>query len=130
MTRHFSPIIALILLLTPAIAHAGPGSLDGMKFEGTVTREGRTKGDKDTLVFENGQFVSTACVRYGFDKTAYSAKRKGKETSWSVDVFSTKHQGEKMSWTGTVAGGSLDGKMYWMKNDGTVTKYIVQGAKK
>lgn len=107
---------------------AGAGDLDGMKFGGTITEKGKSNGDKDTLLFENGTFISTACVRYGFSKAPYSSKKAKRGINWSAEVPGTKHPGEKIAWNGTVTGDALTGTMVW-KNAKKETEYSVQASR-
>ena len=106
------------------------GALDGMTFTGTVTEEGKKKGDKDSLVFADGQFVSEACVPYGFGKAAYSAKKEKTGTAWHSEVPSSKHNGEKLVWDGVVTGKSVTGTMVWVKSNGKKINYTVKAEKK
>lgn len=132
-TPRFFPL-ALVLLALVALPTgtliAGTQPLDGATFEGTVTEKGKTKGDKDTLIFEHGTFVSTACVPYGFNKAAYSAKKAKNAVDWSAEVPSEKHEGEKIAWSGSVTGQSLTAKMTWHKKNGKSVEYEVQASRK
>jgi hypothetical protein len=41
-------------------------ALDGRRFTGVVLERGKTAGDADRLIFDNGRFRSTACDRYDY----------------------------------------------------------------
>lgn len=74
--------------------------LDDKTFEGKIGAKGETSGDADKLVFKRGKFVSTACVKYGFDKVSYSATEKDGSIEFTSEA--TNKKGETMSWKGTV----------------------------
>ena len=64
-----------------------PGLLDGMKFEGSLTEDGSKAAPfEETLIFENGEFLSKACIPYGFGKAPYKATREGDRIKWSAVV--------------------------------------------
>lgn len=124
-------LVLLVLLFGSLSSWAGASSaLDGMKFAGTVTEEGKQKGDEDILFFDGGAFVSEACVPYGFGKAPYSATGEKDGVAWHCEVPSTKHQGEKLIWDGIVKGDKLTGTMLWVKADGKTITYSIQATKK
>ena len=49
--------------------------LDGRNFTGIVLECGKTEGDADTIIFENGRFRSTACDKYDYGDGAYTATK-------------------------------------------------------
>ena len=113
------------LALSPAPAEE-PGLLDGMTFEGDLVEFGSEAAPlEDTLTFENGEFLSKACVRYGFGKAPYKATREGDKVKWSAVVASSEPEGGKAEWSGTVVGDKLTGTMIWSKADETI-QYAVQ----
>jgi len=54
-----------------------PGPLGREDLRGRNRREGEERGDKDTLIFKDGNFHSTGCDQYGFGDGAYTTTVKG-----------------------------------------------------
>ncbi len=103
-----------------------PGLLDGMKFEGSLTEFGSEAAPlEETLTFENGEFLSKACVPYGFGKAPYKATKEGDKVKWSVVVTNVESEGDKAEWSGTVVGDKLTGTMIWSKANETI-EYAVE----
>lgn len=124
------PVVTFLTLLVGFAlfpAQAGePGLLDGMTFEGDLVEYGSESApSEDTLTFENGKFLSKACVRYGFGEAPYKATREGDKIKWSVVVVSSEPEGGKAEWSGTVVGNKLTGTMFWSRADETI-QYAVQ----
>ena len=115
-------LVILFFGLAVFPAHAEePGLLDGMKFEGSLTEDGSEAAPfEDTLSFENGMFLSAACVPYGFGKAPYKATKEGDTIKWSAVVPSSETKGDKAEWSGTVVGDKLTGRMTWMKGNETI----------
>ena len=107
--------------LCPAQAEKA-GLLDGMKFEGSLTEDGSAAAPlEETLIFENGEFLSKACIPYGFAKAPYKATREGDRIKWSAVVpNSDSEAGGKAGWSGSVVGDKLTGKMTWSKANETI----------
>jgi hypothetical protein len=120
-------LVVLICGIALSSAYAGDTSpLDGMKFEGSLTEEGSAKAPiEETLTFENGEFTSEACIRYGFGTAPYKVTREGDKITWSAVVSSSESNGGKAEWSGTVVGGKLTGRMIWTKPDETID-YVVE----
>ena len=74
--------------------------LDGRRFDGVVLERGKTSGDADTLIFEGGRFRSTACDRYGYGDSAYTATQQGGSVSFAAETESAKYG--KLRWKGVV----------------------------
>jgi hypothetical protein len=108
-----------------ALALAQAGVLDGKSFAGTFTEKGKTKGDKDTFVFKDGKFRSTACDAYGFTETAYSATTKDGATSFEATTESPKEG--TMKWKGTVRRDRIEGSAVWMKKGQADMNYTFHG---
>lgn len=108
-----------------AAALAQAGALDGKSFAGTFTEKGKTKGDKDTLVFKDGKFRSTACDSYGFTEAAYTAAAKDGATSFEATTESPKEG--TMKWMGTVRGDRIEGAAVWMKKGQADISYTFHG---
>jgi hypothetical protein len=117
------PILAILFFgfeLCPAQAEE-PGLLDGMKFEGSLTEDGSKAAPfEETLIFENGEFLSKACIPYGFGKAPYKATRGGDRIKWSAVVPNSDSEGDKAEWSGSVVGDKLTGKMTWSKANETI----------
>ena len=95
--------------------------LDGMKFEGSLTEDGSKAAPfEETLIFENGEFLSKACIPYGFGKAPYKATREGDRIKWSAVVPNSDSEGDKAGWSGSVVGDKLTGKMIWSKANETI----------
>ena len=109
-----------LLGLSPARADEA-ALLDGMKFEGALKEEGpETAPFEETLTFENGEFLSLACVPYGFGKAPYKATREGDKIKWSAVVPNMESEGDKAEWSGTVVGDKISGKMIWTRAGETI----------
>ena len=120
----FLSVLAILFFgfeLCPAQAEE-PGLLDGMKFEGSLTEDGSQAAPfEETLIFENGEFLSKACIPYGFGKAPYKATREGDRIKWSAVVpNSDSDGGGKAGWSGSVVGDKLTGKMIWSKANKTI----------
>ncbi len=100
------------------------GPLDGTRFVGRLTAEGKKKGDKDTLIFKDGTFDSVACRHYGFKPSPYTAEAAGgKRTFHSV---AKNVRGETMDWTGAVDGDQMTATALYTDKRGKTTKYAFQ----
>lgn len=101
--------------------------LDGKRFDGIVLECGKTAGDADTLLFDNGRFRSTACDRYGYGDGAYT-------TTTSADgvVFQTETESPqygKLRFHGVVRGPRLDATLTMLRDGRPVgEKWILAGA--
>ena len=122
---------AITFLSVPAILFFGfelcpaqtekPGLLDGMKFEGSLTEDGSAAApSEEALIFENGEFLSKACIPYGFAKAPYKATKEGDRIKWSAVVSNPDSKGDKAVWSGSVVGDKLTGKMIWSKAKKTI----------
>ena len=73
------------------------------------------------LIFENGEFLSKACIPYGFGKAPYKATREGDRIKLSAVVPNSDSEGgNKAEWSGSVVGDKLTGKMTWSKANKTI----------
>jgi hypothetical protein len=66
---------AMLLASALLVVWAGVAPLDGKTFQGEIKDKGKAHGDKDTFVFADGRFHSTACDAYGYDAATYTAMR-------------------------------------------------------
>ena len=119
----FLSVLAILFFgfeLYPAQAEE-PGLLDGMKFEGSLTEDGSEAAPfEETLIFENGEFLSKTCIPYGFGKAPYKATREGDKVKWSAVVPNSDSEGDKAKWSGSVVGDKLTGKMIRSKANETI----------
>ena len=113
-------------LFQSRFASASP--LDGKSFVGQMGEKGSTKGDKDTFVFKEGRFRSTACDKYGFGDAPYTVKEEGGKMVVTAETTSKK-QGT-MTWTLTVAGEELTGLSLWKKGEKAPKEYWVKASLK
>ena len=101
-------------------------SLDGRRFEGVVLERGKTSGDADTLIFERGQFRSTACDRYGYGSGPYRASVAGDSIRFEAETESAQYG--KLRWAGYIRGEKLDGTLTIVRNGEAVgEKWVVAG---
>lgn len=127
-----SCLIILFCGLALSPAQAGEqGLLDDMKFEGSLVEDGSAAApNEETLTFEKGEFISMACVSFGFGKAPYTAAKEGDKITWSAEVPSSLSEGEKAVWRGTVIGDKLTGVMIWEKASHETIEFSVVGTKK
>ncbi len=121
-------LAAALLLLSAATAESQKKPLDGKTFTGTMTQKGKTKADRDTFVFQDGKFRSTACDKYGFAETAYTAA--GSDVSTVFEAEAKSPEEGTMRWRGTVKGDTIEGTAVWTKVGQTETTYTFQGTLK
>ena len=89
------------------------GELDGKSFVGQMGQVGKDKGDKDTFIFKDGKFHSTACDPYGFGDGAYTAKVNGDAIAFEAKT--TSPTDGLMQWMGTVKGDKIEGTATWQR---------------
>ena len=100
--------------------------LDGRKFVGVVLECGKTEGDADTLVFQDGRFRSTACDKYDYGDGAYTAKAANGEVRFQVETESPKYG--KLVWQGVVRGKRLDASFTMVRDGKTLgEKWVLAG---
>ena len=117
---------------TQVLAGTQTGPLDGTKWKigGMPDEAAKRMGEKpskDTLIFKEGQLISTACVKYGFKASPYTAAQAGTRWSFRTEQMSPKEG--KTVWSGTVNGDAITGTMVWTKTDGTMLHYTFEGIK-
>ncbi len=118
--------ISLALAFLPlGTAAAQGGALDGKTFVGTTTEKGKTKADKDSFVFKDGKFRSTACDAYGFTEASYTAAVSDVGTTF--EAVSTSPGEGTMKWKGTVKGDTVEGTADWMKTGQADMHYSFKG---
>ena len=102
-------IAAATVLALVFAAHAlgAEGTLlDGKSFVGEFVNKGKTSGDKDTMIFANGRFRSTACDRHGYGDAAYKATSEGNTIRFEAETESPRYG--KLVWKGVVKGERLE----------------------
>ena len=100
-------------------------SLDGQTFVGEMGKQGQVKGDKDTFVFKEGTFRSTACDPYGFKETSYQTASVGDVTMFNATAVSPKEG--QMMWTGSVKGDQVEGTATWVKPGQPIVEHWFKG---
>ena len=106
--------------------------LDGTKWQITITPDAAAKKagekvSKDMLIFQGGQMTSTACVKYGFAHSAYTAAGTSAAPSFQAEQTSAKEG--KMTWSGKVSGDTIGGTASWTKKNGRMLHYRFAGKK-
>ena len=113
--------------LAPALALAS--GLDGRRFEGVFLERGKTSGDADTLIFQDGRFRSTACDRYGYSDAPYKATAAGDAVHFEAETESPRYG--KLLWKGVVRDGKLDATaMAIRQGKAPVENWVVAGERK
>ena len=103
-----------------------PVTLDGRSFHGIVLEAGKTEGDADTLLFADGRFRSTACDRYDYGDSAYTARRDGERIHFEAETESPRWG--ILQWQGTVTGQRLDGTLTMVRDGAPVgQKWVLAG---
>ena len=123
--------IALAAAVVFGLVHsrfASASPLDGKSFVGEMGEKGKTKGDKDTFVFKEGRFRSTACDKYGFGDAPYAVKEEGGKMAVTAETTSKKEG--VMTWTLDVDGDALTGVTMWKKGDKAPREYWVKASLK
>ena len=100
--------------------------LDGRSFAGIVLECGKTEGDADTLIFQNGRFRSTACDKYEYGDGAYAATAADGAVRFKAQTESPKYG--KLLCEGVVRGKRLDAS-FTMVRDGKMLgeKWVLAG---
>jgi hypothetical protein len=102
--------------------------LDGRNFVGVVLECGKSEGDPDTLVFQNGRFRSIACDKYGYGDGAYTVRNSGDAVSFEAQTESPKYG--QLLWHGTVRGRRMDATLTMVRNGKTLgEKWVLAGEK-
>ncbi len=83
------------------------GALDGKTFSGSIGDKGKTTGQADNFVFQNGKFESTLCEKHGYGTGEYLATPKDGALNFTAET--TSKEGGKMDWKGMVKGDAVEG---------------------
>ncbi|MFT5731265.1 MAG: hypothetical protein ACI8PB_005462 [Desulforhopalus sp.] len=89
------------------------GVLDGMVFVGHVGPKGGDANGEDEVVFQDGQFLSTSCSKYGFGSAPYTVSRKGNGIIFTAVTLSPKNG--QIYWKGKVVGEKVVATYIWKK---------------
>lgn len=106
---------------------AKKGKLDGKSFAGELVEKGKTSGDGDEFVFEQGKFLSTACFKHGFGKADYVATEQDGVIEFTSETRNASK--ENMSWKGTVKGDQIKGTVLHQSGS-KQTEYRFKGSLK
>ena len=104
-------VIAIIFGIANVSAYAG--NLDGKTFNGTTGVLGKNSSEKDEVRFDNGQFTSVDCEKYGFGSGPYITTVDGDKIHFTADTYSEKTG--RITWVGTISGGNIDATYLWYK---------------
>ena len=121
-----------IVLSSVALAGHQAAVLDGTSWKLDVEPDAmaKDKGEKnfgETLTFAEGS-VSLSAPKVGLAASPYSVSKTGEnDFTFKVERL-TAGEGSSV-WTGVIHGKSLEGKLIWTKNDGTVLTYTFKGSK-
>lgn len=114
MKLHKIWILAIVTTIFGAASiSAYAGSLDGKTFTGDTGKMGKKSANTDMISFENGQFTSSGCQKYGFGSGAYQTTDEGDKTHFVADTYSEKTG--RITWVGTVSGDKLNATYLWYK---------------
>lgn len=95
--------------------------LDGKKFQGPTGEKGKKLHHVDMLIFDNGRFTSTECLKFGFESGPYSATIQNDSIQFKAETHSAALG--KMEWSGTLKGDTLNVTYYWTKERWLWTTY-------
>ena len=87
--------------------------LDGKRFEGKIGAPGKPGKIDETVVFENGQFVSAECERRcGYARSKYWFRLENNEIHFKTRIRCTRADAW-IDWSGTIAGNTINGQLKW-----------------
>lgn len=124
-----SATIAIVLISVTAMgADAIPGavgtaaspssvpalsSLDGRTFVAQSGEKGKQASSKDTIVFQDGRFLSEGCSPYGFTDAPYQATVDGAGIRFHAETHSSTHG--TMVWDGIVKDNAIEATNIWTR---------------
>ncbi len=110
-------LLVLAAVGISSLAVAASSLLDGKTFKGECVEKSKAAGTgvPDELIFKDGKFLSTACVKYGFREAPYTAKIMGDAVAWESSSASAKDAEGRMAWKGTVKGDLVEATLVWTK---------------
>ena len=89
------------------------GILEGMVFIGHVGPKGGDANGEDEVVFQDGQFLSTSCSKYGFVSAPYTSSLEGDAIIFSAVTHSPENG--QIHWQGMVVGEKIEASYTWKK---------------
>ena len=87
--------------------------LDGKTFLAQSGEKGKKASNKDTIVFQNGRFLSEGCNPYGFGDAPYQATVDGATARFHAETHSPTHG--NMVWDGIVRGDTIEATNTWTR---------------
>ena len=96
-----------------ASTHPVMSVLDGKTFSGVLGGPGITPGAKDTVVFQDGMFLSERCqITCGYTDGPYWVRSNGDGVQFTAETPCLKADAS-IVWTGTVKDGEIEGTFTW-----------------
>jgi len=96
----------------PRVALTAWSPLDGKSFNGEMlSAEGKVLTNKEKLVFQDGQFASEACRRFGFSEGPYWLRIEDGKIQFIAETVSPDNG--TMRWKGTISEGRVDASFVW-----------------
>ena len=91
----------------------GSGLLDGMAFDSQLGPVGDPADIDDTLIFQNGMFVSTECERRcNYPASPYFVRKNGTATEF-ISETRCPYKNATIVWRGIVQDGQIEGVATW-----------------
>jgi len=87
--------------------------LDGKTFVAQSGEKGKQASSKDTIVFQDGRFLSEGCSPYGFKDAPYQATVDGAAIRFHTETHSPTHG--TMVWDGTVKDNAIEATSDWTR---------------
>jgi len=88
--------------------------IDGKSFNGEMlSAEGKVLTNKEKLVFQDGQFASEACRKFGFGEGPYWLRIEDGKIQFIAETVSSTNG--TMHWKGTISEGRVDASFVWTK---------------
>jgi hypothetical protein len=112
-----------VVMMIAGSALAEEHTLDGHTYEIQFQEKSGGAPTKDTLLFRNGRFRSTACEPYGFGAASYGAHD---PATFSAQVQSKKEG--RIEWHGTLRGEAVEGSFVWSKPGKAPIEYTFKGS--
>ena len=88
-------------------------SLDGKTFVAQSGEKGKQASSKDTIVFQDGRFLSEGCSPYGFKDGPYQATVDGAAIRFHAETHSPTHG--TMVWDGIVKDNAIEATSIWTR---------------
>jgi hypothetical protein len=126
--RKFATLASLLVAAALFGTAAAALPLDGKTFQGEVKDKGKAHGDKDTFIFSDGKFRSTACDAYGYDSGTYKATQQG--DAWAFEAQTHSKKWGTMTWKGTIKGDSIEGTAVRSKDGKAKDEQVFSGTLK